>query len=169
MAAGYDQNEGDGYVEKLVAIARTAKVVKGGKVFNFTVTIVVGDKKGRVGIGRGKAKEVPVAMQKASENGRKNLRSVILKGETLHHQIEGKHGSTRVFMKPASDGTGIIAGGAMRAVFEVLGVKNVLAKIGGSPNPVNVVRATLQGLTAISPPEYIAAKRGKSVEEIMGA
>jgi small subunit ribosomal protein S5 len=167
--AGYDQNEGDGYVEKLVAIARTAKVVKGGKVFNFTVTIVVGDRKGRVGIGRGKAKEVPVAMQKASENGRKNLRSVMLKGETLHHQIEGKHGSTRVFMKPASEGTGIIAGGAMRAVFEVLGVKNVLAKIGGSPNPVNVVRATLQGLSAISPPEYIAAKRGKSVEEIMGA
>jgi small subunit ribosomal protein S5 len=168
VAAGYDQNGGDGYVEKLVAIARTAKVVKGGKVFNFTVTIVVGDKKGRVGIGRGKAKEVPVAMQKASENGRKNLRSVILKGETLHHQIEGKHGSTRVFMKPASDGTGIIAGGAMRAVFEVLGVKNVLAKIGGSPNPVNVVRATLQGLSAISPPEYIAAKRGKSIEEITG-
>jgi small subunit ribosomal protein S5 len=166
--AGYDQNEGDGYVEKLVAIARTAKVVKGGKVFNFTVTIVVGDRKGKVGIGRGKAKEVPVAMQKASENGRKNLRSVILKGETLHHQIEGKHGSTRVFMKPASDGTGIIAGGAMRAVFEVLGVKNVLAKIGGSPNPVNVVRATLQGLSAISPPEYIAAKRGNSIEEIMG-
>lgn len=168
MAAGYDQNEGDGYVEKLVAIARTAKVVKGGKVFNFTVTIVVGDRKGRVGIGRGKAKEVPVAMQKASENGRKNLRSVILKGETLHHQIEGKHGSTRVFMKPASEGTGIIAGGAMRAVFEVAGVKNVLAKIGGSPNPVNVVRATLQGLSAISPPEYIAAKRGKTIEEVLG-
>jgi len=167
MATAYDQNAGDGYVEKLVAIARTAKVVKGGKVFNFTVTIVVGDKNGRVGIGRGKAKEVPVAMQKASENGRKNLRTVILKGDTLHHQIEGKHGSTRVFMKPASDGTGIIAGGAMRAVFEVLGVKNVLAKIGGSPNPVNVVRATLQGLSAISPPEYIAAKRGKTVEEIL--
>jgi len=164
----FDQNESDGYTEKLVDIARTAKVVKGGKVFNFTVTIVVGDRKGRVGIGRGKAREVPVAMQKASENGRKNLRSVVLKGDTLHHQIEGKHGATRVFMKPASDGTGIIAGGAMRAVFEVLGVKNVLAKIGGSPNPVNVVRATLNGLSAISPPEFIAAKRGKTVEEILG-
>ena len=129
----------------------------------------MGDGKGRIGIGKGKAREVPVAMQKSLENGRKNMRPVVLKGETIHHEIIGRHGATRVFMKPASDGTGIIAGGAMRAVFEVLGIKNVLAKIGGSPNPVNVVRATISALSNISPPEFIASKRGKSLEEIMGS
>ena len=117
---------------------------------------------------RGKAREVPVAIQKAMESARKNMRHVVLKGDTLHHQVTGKHGATRVFMKPASEGTGIIAGGAMRAVFEVLGVKNVLAKIGGSTNPINVVRATLKALANISTPEYVAAKRGKTVEEIIG-
>lgn len=169
MATSYDQStKTDGYIEKLVAVSRNAKVVKGGKIFSFAAVTVVGDGKGRVGIGRGKAREVPVAIQKSLENARKNMRHVVLKGETLHHQISGKHGATRVFMKPASDGTGIIAGGAMRAVFEVLGIKNVLAKIGGSPNPVNVVRATIKALSSISPPEYVAAKRGKSLEEIIG-
>lgn len=167
--ASYDQStKSDGYLEKLVAVARNAKVVKGGKIFSFSAVTVVGDGKGRIGIGRGKAREVPVAIQKSLENARKNMRHVVLKNETLHHQVIGKHGATRVFMKPASEGTGIIAGGAMRAVFEVLGVKNVLAKIGGSTNPVNVVRATLTALSSISPPEYLAAKRGKSIEELLG-
>jgi small subunit ribosomal protein S5 len=163
----FDQStKSDGYIEKLVAVARIAKVVKGGKVFSFSAVTVVGDGHGRIGIGRGKAREVPVAIQKSLENARKNMKHVVLKGETLHHQVMGKHGATRVFMKPASEGTGIIAGGAMRAVFEVLGIKNVLAKIGGSTNPINVVRATLQALSSITPPELIAAKRGKTLEEL---
>src|SRR3989338_3462120 len=165
--AGFDQGaKGDGYTEKLVGVLRHCKVVKGGKIFTFAAVTVVGDGRGRIGIGRGKAREVPVAIQKSLDNARKNMCHVVLKGDTLHHEIIGKHGATRVFMKPASDGTGIIAGGAMRAVFEVLGIKNVLAKIGGSTNPVNVVRATLQALTHISPPELIASKRGKKIEEI---
>ncbi len=167
--ASYEQGtKGDGYTEKLVAVSRNAKVVKGGKIFSFAAVTVVGDGKGRVGIGRGKAREVPVAIQKSLDNARKNMRHVVLKNDTLHHTVIGKHGSTRVLMKPASEGTGIIAGGAMRAVCEVLGIKNVLAKIGGSANPVNVVRATLAALSNISPPELIAAKRGKTVEEILG-
>lgn len=165
--ASFDQStKGDGYTEKLVAVARNAKVVKGGKIFSFSAVTVVGDGRGRIGIGRGKAREVPVAIQKSLENARKNMRHVVLKGDTLHHEVNGKHGATRVFMKPASDGTGIIAGGAMRAVFEVLGIKNVLAKIGGSTNPVNVVRATLSALSSITPPEFLAAKRGKTIEEL---
>src|SRR3990167_2164703 len=164
----FDQStKSDGYIEKLVHVSRNTKVVKGGKIFTFGAVTVVGDGKGRVGIGRGKAREGPVAIQKALEDARKNMRQVVLKGDTLHHAIVGKHGATRVLMKPASDGTGIIAGGAMRAVFEVLGVKNVLAKIGGSTNPINVVRATLNALQSISPPEYFAAKRGKTVEELV--
>jgi small subunit ribosomal protein S5 len=167
MAHADQGSKGDGYTEKLVAVARNAKVVKGGKIFSFAAVTVVGDGRGRIGLGRGKAREVPIAIQKALENARKNMRQVVLKGDTLHHEMTGKHGATRVFMKPASDGTGIIAGGAMRAVFEVLGVKNVLAKIGGSANAVNVVRATMKALSSISPPEYIAAKRGKQEEEIL--
>lgn len=168
MAANYDQGtKGDGYTEKLVAVARNAKVVKGGKIFSFSTVTVVGDGKGRIGIGRGKAREVPTAIQKSLENARKNMRHVILKGDTLHHQVTGKHGATRVFIKPASEGTGIIAGGAMRAVFEVIGIKNILAKIGGSTNPVNVVRATLKALANVSPPEYMAAKRGKSLDDLL--
>jgi small subunit ribosomal protein S5 len=167
-SSGFDQStKSDGYLERMVEISRHTKVVKGGKLFTFGAVIVVGDGKGRVGIGRGKAREVPVAIKKAMENARKNMRHVVLKGDTLHHEVIAKHGATRVFMKPASDGTGIIAGGAMRAVFEVLGIKNVLAKIGGSTNPINVVRATLKGLSSITPPEYIAAKRGKTVDELL--
>jgi small subunit ribosomal protein S5 len=164
--ASADQSKGDGYTEKLVAVMRNAKVVKGGKIFSFAAVTVVGDGKGRIGIGRGKAREVPVAIQKSLENARKNMRHVVLKNDTLHHEVHGKHGATRVFMKPASEGTGIIAGGAMRAVCEVLGLKNVLAKIGGSANPVNVVRATLKALSNISPPEFMAAKRGKTLAEL---
>lgn len=167
--ASFDQTtKSDGMQEKLVAVSRNAKVVKGGRIFSFAVIVVVGDGKGRIGVGRGKAREVPVAIQKALESARKNMRNVTLKDGTLHCQVIGKHGSTRVFMKPASEGTGIIAGGAMRAVFEVLGVRDVLSKIVGSSNPVNVVRATLNGLQNITTPEYAAAKRGKTVQEILG-
>jgi small subunit ribosomal protein S5 len=165
--ANYDQAaKGDGYTEKLVAVSRNAKVVKGGKIFSFSAVTVVGDGKGRIGIGRGKAREVPVAIRKSLDNARKNMQSVVLNNDTIHHEMLGKHGATRVFMKPASEGTGIIAGGAMRAVFEVLGVKNVLAKIGGSTNPINVVRATLDALTHVASPEYLASKRGKTIEDI---
>ena len=165
--ASYDQStKSDGLQEKLVAVSRNAKVVKGGRIFSFAAITVIGDGKGRIGIGRGKAREVPVAIQKALESARKNMRQVTLKDGTIHSQIIGCHGSTRVFMKPASEGTGIIAGGAMRPVFEVLGVKDVLAKIVGSTNPINVVRATLNALENLSTPEYTAAKRGKTLEEI---
>src|SRR5579883_2093689 len=167
--ASYDQTtKSDGLQEKLVAVSRNAKVVKGGRIFSFAAIVVIGDGNGKIGIGRGKAREVPVAIQKALESARKNMRHVVLKTGTIHCQLNGKHGATRVFMKPASEGTGIIAGGAMRAVFEVLGVKNVLAKIVGSTNPVNVVRATLNALQGVATPEYVAAKRGKTVEEILG-
>lgn len=166
--ASFDQTtKSDGMQEKLVAVSRNAKVVKGGRIFSFAAVTVVGDGHGRIGIGRGKAREVPVAIQKALEAARKNMRQVVLKGDTLHSQVTGKHGATKVFMKPASEGTGIIAGGAMRAVFEVLGVKNVLAKIIGSTNPTNVVRATLNALQNVSTPEHVAAKRGKTIEEIV--
>jgi small subunit ribosomal protein S5 len=167
--ASYDQStKSDGMQEKLVAVSRNAKVVKGGRIFSFAAITVVGDGNGRIGIGRGKAREVPVAIQKALESARKNMTTIVLKEGTLYSQIVGRHGATRVFMKPASEGTGIIAGGAMRAVFEVLGVKNVLAKIIGSSNPINVVRATLNALQQLATPEYIAAKRGKPIEEIVG-
>lgn len=167
--ASFDQTtKSDGLQEKLVAVSRNAKVVKGGRIFSFAAITVVGDGNGRIGFGRGKAREVPVAIQKALEAARKNMRNVVLKGGTLHSQVTGKHGATKVFMKPASEGTGIIAGGAMRAVCEVLGVKNVLAKIIGSTNPINVVRATLKALQSVSTPEHMAAKRGKTIEEIAG-
>lgn len=167
--ASYDQStKSDGMQEKLVAVARNAKVVKGGRIFSFAAVTVVGDGKGRIGVGRGKAREVPVAIQKALEAARKNMQQVTLKGDTIYCAVNGKHGATRIFMKPASEGTGIIAGGAMRAVLEVLGVKNVLAKIIGSTNPTNVVRATINALRGISTPEYVAAKRGKTIEEITG-
>ncbi len=143
-------------------------MVKGGRQFGFTALTVVGDGAGRVGFGYGKAREVPVAIQKAMERARKNMISVPLKGLTLQHEIWGTHGSTRVFMRPASDGTGVIAGGAMRAVFEVAGVQNVLAKSYGSRNSMNVVRATMDALTRMNMPSDIAAKRGKTVEEILG-
>ncbi len=158
----------DDFIEKLVAVNRVAKVVKGGRQFGFTALTVVGDGNGTIGFGYGKAKEVPLAIQKAMDKARKNMKAVPLKGDTLQHAITGIHGAANVYMQPASDGTGIIAGGAMRAVFEAVGVKNVLAKINGTRNPVNVVRATINGLSAMSSPEYVAAKRGKKIEEIIG-
>lgn len=156
------------FLEKLVGINRVAKVVKGGRLFGFTALTVVGDGKGKVGMGRGKAREVPAAIQKAMENARRNMIKVPLKGNTLQYAITARHGAAKVYMQPASEGTGIIAGGPMRAVFEVLGVHDVLAKCIGSPNPINVIRATLRGLQDMKNPQSIAAKRGKTVEEITG-
>ena len=153
--------------EKLVAVNRVAKVVKGGRQFGFTALAVVGDGDGRVGYGYGKARELPLAIQKAMQVARQNLVSIHLKKETLQYDLRGRHGATRVFMRPASEGTGIIAGGAMRAVFECAGVRNVLAKSYGSRNPINVVRATVGALVHMRSPQQIAAKRGKSVEEIL--
>ena len=152
--------------EKLVAVNRVAKVVKGGRVFGFAALTVVGDGNGRVGVGRGKSREVPLAIQKAMEDARRNMVSVPLDEGALHYPLTARFGAARVYMQPASEGTGIIAGGPMRAVFEVVGVHNVLAKSIGSTNPINVVRATIKGLQAMSSPARIAAKRGKPVEEI---
>ncbi len=166
MAKVDDKNEG--LQEKLVQVNRVAKVVKGGRIFGFTALTVVGDGNGKVGFGSGKAREVPVAIQKALEAARRNMVTVELKGTTLQHQIKANHGAAKVYLQPASDGTGIIAGGAMRAVLEVAGVQNVLAKCYGSTNPMNVVRATVKGLASMKSPEDIAAKRGKSVDEILG-
>jgi small subunit ribosomal protein S5 len=159
-------NNSDGLIEKLVGIRRVAKVVKGGRVFGFSALTVVGDGNGRVGFGQGKAREVPVAIQKAMDEARKNMKTVALKGDKLQHAVKSSHGAAKVFMQPASEGTGVIAGGAMRAVFDAVGVHNVLAKSNGSTNPLNVVRATIKGLTDMNNPEAIAAKRGKTVEEI---
>lgn len=161
--------ENSDLVEKLVAINRVAKVVKGGRQFGFTALTVVGDGAGRVGFGYGKAREVPAAIQKAMDRARKNMVDVHLKGDTIHHRVIGTHGATQVLMRPASSGTGVIAGGAMRAVLEAAGVSNVLAKSYGSRNPLNVVRATVNALTSVHDPEYIAAKRGKTVADIVGA
>ena len=166
MAGG--EERGDGLREKMIAINRITKVVKGGRVMGFAALVVVGDGDGRVGMGKGKAREVPVSVQKAMDEARRKLVKINLKNGTLHHSVVGRHGSARVYMQPASDGTGIIAGGPMRAIFEVMGVTNVLAKIIGSTNPYNVVRATLNGLQAMNTPSDIAAKRGKSVEEVTG-
>ena len=161
------QAASDGLIEKLVGIRRVAKVVKGGRVFGFSALTIVGDGNGRVGFGQGKAREVPVAIQKAMDEARKNMKKVVLNGDTLQHPLTARHGAAKVFMQPASEGTGVIAGGAMRPVFDAVGVHNVLAKSIGSTNPLNVVRATINGLTDMNNPESIAAKRGKSVKEIM--
>jgi small subunit ribosomal protein S5 len=158
----------DGYLEKLINVDRVSKVVKGGRIFSFTALTVVGDGAGRVGYGRGKAREVPIAIQKAMESARKNMQPIDINGTTLQYAIVGTHGAAKVYMQPASEGTGIIAGGAMRAVFDVLGVSNVLAKCIGTTNPANVVRATINGLMSMSSPDRMAEKRGKTVEEIRG-
>jgi small subunit ribosomal protein S5 len=157
----------DGLREKMVSINRVTKVVKGGRILGFAALTVVGDGDGRVGMGKGKAREVPVAVQKAMEEARRKMVKISLKNGTLHHAVLGIHGAAKVLIQPASDGTGIIAGGPMRAVFEVMGVQNVLAKCFGSTNPYNVVRATLNALQAMNTPSEIAAKRGKSVEQIL--
>ena len=158
----------DGMNEKLVQVNRVSKVVKGGRIFSFTALTVVGDGKGKVGFGRGKAREVPAAIQKAMEAARRNMIQVDLKGTTIQYPIRAHHGASKIYMQPASEGTGVIAGGAMRAVLEIAGVQNVLAKCYGSTNPVNVVRATFKGLKNMRSAEDVAAKRGKSVAEIAG-
>ncbi len=161
------QAESEEFIEKLVAVNRVAKTVKGGRIFGFAALVVVGDGNGKVGFGQGKAREVPIAIQKAMESARKNMKSVGLKGDTLQYPLVGRHGAAKVYMQPASEGTGIIAGGAMRAVFEAVGVHNVLAKCIGTNNPINVIRATMSGLTGMVNAETVALKRGKSVEEIL--
>ena len=156
----------DALEEKLVQVNRVAKVVKGGRIFGFTALCVVGDGKGKVGFGRGKAKEVPIAIQKAMENARRNMVDVSLNASTLWYPVKATHGAAKVYMQPASEGTGIIAGGAMRAVLELVGVQNVLAKCYGSTNPVNVVRATINALRSMESPEQVATRRGKKTAEI---
>jgi small subunit ribosomal protein S5 len=166
MQTGEDR--GDGLREKMVSINRVTKVVKGGRILGFAALTVVGDGDGKVGMGKGKAREVPVAVQKAMDEARRKMIKVQLKNGTLHHAVIGTHGAAKVLMQPASEGTGIIAGGPMRAIFEVMGITNVLAKCIGSTNPYNMVRATLDGLKKMNTPAEIAAKRGKSVEEVTG-
>jgi small subunit ribosomal protein S5 len=158
----------DGMREKMIAVNRVTKVVKGGRIMGFAALAVVGDGDGRIGMGKGKSKEVPVAVQKAMEEARRKMIKVSLKNGTLQHTVTGKHGASSVMISPAKDGTGVIAGGPMRAIFEVMGVTNVVAKSNGSTNPYNMVRATLDGLSKMNTPSEIAAKRGKSVEEILG-
>ncbi|MFO8152222.1 30S ribosomal protein S5 [Thioalkalivibrio sp.] len=168
MARNEASEATDGLQEKLISVNRVAKVVKGGRQFRFAALTVVGDGDGRVGYGYGKAREVPLAIQKAMQQARQNLTTVRLNQGTLHYAVNGYHGAANVYMQPASEGTGVIAGGAMRAVLEVAGVRNVLAKCVGSRNPINVVQATINGLAAVDDPEMVAAKRGKTLEEITG-
>ena len=163
-----DEGRDDGMREKMIAVNRVTKVVKGGRILGFAALTVVGDGDGRVGMGKGKSKEVPAAVQKAMEEARRNMVKVSLKNGTIHHQVTGHHGAAHVMMLPASKGTGIIAGGPMRAVFEVLGITDVVAKSHGSSNPYNLVRATLDALKQSNTPSEVAAKRGKSVEDILG-
>jgi len=161
------EDRGDGLQEKMISVNRVTKVVKGGRILSFAALTVVGDGDGSVGMGKGKAREVRVAVTKAMDEARRKMVKVSLKAGTFHHAVIGRHGASRVLIQPASEGTGIIAGGAMRAVFEVMGVHNVLAKCLGSTNPYNVVRATLNGLSQMMTPSEIAAKRGKTVTEIL--
>lgn len=166
--APQSEERSDGLREKMISVNRVTKVVKGGRILGFAALTVVGDGDGGIGMGKGKAREVPVAVQKAMEEARRRLVRISLRSGTLHHTVIGRHGAAKVLIQPASEGTGIIAGGAMRAVFEVMGVTNVLAKCFGSTNPYNVVRATLNALESMNAPSEIAAKRGKTVEEITG-
>lgn len=169
MAKNDMEDRKDGLREKMVSVNRVTKVVKGGRILGFAALTVVGDGDGAVGMGKGKSKEVPVAVQKAMEEARRKMVKASLKNGTIQHTVYGKHGATTVFMQPAREGTGIIAGGPMRAVFEVMGIHNITAKCHGSTNPYNIVRATLDGLSKLNTPADIAAKRGKRIEEIQGA
>ena len=162
------EESADSLREKMVSINRVTKVVKGGRILGFAALTVVGDGDGGVGMGKGKSREVPVAVQKAMDEARKRMVKIKLKGGTIYHPITASHGAAKVYMQPAPDGTGIIAGGPMRAIFEVMGMTNILAKCIGSTNPYNVVRATLKGLSSMNTPADIAAKRNKTVKEILG-
>jgi len=163
------ETKSDGLMEKSIFINRTAKVVKGGRVFRFAALVVVGNRAGKFGIGTGKAREVQTAIQKALESARRNMIQIDLNNGTLHHTIVSTHGASKILMKPAQEGTGVIAGNAMRAIFEVMGITNILAKSIGSSNPVNVVRATVKGLKSMVSPAAVAEKRGKTLEEIVGS
>jgi small subunit ribosomal protein S5 len=156
----------DNYQEQLINVRRVSKVVKGGRIFGFSALTVVGDGEGRVGMGRGKAREVPIAVQKAMDDARRNMFKVHMKGDTLQYPMIGRHGSAQVVLRPATDGTGIVAGGTMRAVFEVMGIQNVLTKVIGTTNPVNVTRATISALKGMRSASYIAAKRGKDLKTL---
>lgn len=162
------EERGDGMIEKMIDVNRVTKVVKGGRIMAFSALTVVGDGDGGIGMGKGKSKEVPVAAQKAMEQARRSLVKIPLKNGTLHHQVIGKHGATTVFMQPAKAGTGVKAGGPMRAIFDAMGIHNISAKVHGSTNPYNIVRATLHGLMKIQTPSEIAAKRSLTVEQILG-
>lgn len=164
-----DEGRDDGLREKMIAVNRVTKVVKGGRILGFAALTVVGDGDGRVGMGKGKSKEVPAAVQKAMEESRRNMIKVPLKNGSIHHTVMGQHGAASVMLNPAPKGTGIIAGGPMRAVFEVLGITDIVAKSHGSSNPYNMVRATFDALKNSTTPSEVAAKRGKSVEDIFTA
>ena len=163
-----DEGRDDGLREKMIAVNRVTKVVKGGRILGFAALTVVGDGDGRIGMGKGKAREVPVAVQKAMEAARRNMFKVSLRNGSVHHTVMGEHGASRVMLNPAQTGTGVIAGGPMRAVFEVMGVTDIVSKSHGSTNPYNMVRATLDALKRSNTPSEIAAKRGKTVEEPFG-
>ena len=164
MAKHEIEERGDGLIEKMVAVNRVTKVVKGGRIMAFSALTVVGDGDGRIGMGKGKSKEVPVADQ-----ARRSMIKVPLKNGTIHHEVIGRHGATKVFMQPAKEGSGVKAGGPMRLVFDAMGIHNISAKVHGSTNPYNIVRATLDGLSKLYTPADIAAKRGLTVEDILGA
>ena len=168
MAKHEIDDRGDGLIEKMVAVNRVTKVVKGGRIMAFSALTVVGDGDGRIGMGKGKSKEVPVAVQKAMDQARRNMIKVPLNGSTIHHAVVGKHGATKVFMQPAKEGNGVKAGGPMRLVFDAMGIHNISAKVHGSTNPYNIVRATLDGLSKLYTTSVIAARRGLTVEAILG-
>ncbi|ASP17939.1 30S ribosomal protein S5 [Neisseria sp. 23W00296] len=167
MAKHEIEDRGDGLIEKMISVNRVTKVVKGGRIMAFSALTVVGDGDGRIGMGKGKSKEVPVAVQKAMDQARRSMIRVPIKNGTIYHEVIGKHGATRVFMQPAKDGSGVKAGGPMRLIFDALGIHNISAKVHGSTNPYNIVRATFNGLEKLYTPSEIAAKRGLSVEDFL--
>jgi len=162
------EEQDDGIREKVIAVNRVTKVVKGGRILGFAALTVVGDGDGRIGMGKGKSREVPVSVQKAMDQARRAMEKVPLRNGTIFHAVEGHHGASRVMLHPAPEGTGVIAGGPMRAIFDVMGIRNIVAKSHGSSNPYNMVRATLDALSKLRSPSEIAAKRGKTVEELIG-
>ena len=162
------EEQDDGIREKMISVNRVTKVVKGGRILGFAALTVVGDGDGRIGMGKGKSKEVPVSVQKAMDQARRNMEKIPLKNGTIFHAVEGHHGASRVMLMPAPEGTGVIAGGPMRSIFDVMGIRNIVAKSHGSSNPYNMVRATLNALENLRTPSEIAAKRGKAVEDLIG-